>query len=414
MKARQVGCVALMTLLLPLARATAQAPAPSGPDDKPAIAEDADAQKAAKPARVRARAPKAASAEASGSRGVERAADSPIGTGPSAPGTKPGSKTAERAERTTAGEPRTGRRAAPKRERTTPVEVAKPASEEPAGRRAAAQAKPAGASEEVAAKPRRKRGMSARHTAAERRASAQAVRMGRRKKTEYDLLIEGMHAPPPEETRAEASGLALRPLVLRVQTHPEPFVLTPSGPEGGFDESQLALAKEAFGSWPKGPTPHPRVLELVYAATLYFDVPYVYLISGIRKDRGGSRHSHGLAADVVLPGVLDDDLAAFFRAQGFVGVGTYPRSGFVHVDTRDKSYFWIDHSLPNRRGRVVTVRADEAEAVDEAAVARGNDGFVNPPRLQKALRVRAAKKRRVQETKRAAVVVEALPGEGAR
>jgi hypothetical protein len=62
---------------------------------------------------------------------------------------------------------------------------------------------------------------------------------------------------------------------------------------------------------------------------------------------------------------------------------------------------------------VVTVRADEAEAVDEAAVARGNDGFVNPPRLQKALRVRAAKKRKVKEPKRAAVIVEAPTSEGA-
>jgi hypothetical protein len=222
-------------------------------------------------------------------------------------------------------------------------------------------------------------------------------------------LIEGMHAPPPEDTRAEASSTSVRPLELRLQTRPGPFVLKPLGPDGGFDETQLAIAKQAFGSWAKGPTPHPRVLDLIYAATLYFDVPYVYLISGVRRDRGGSRHSHGLAADVVLPGVVDDDLAAFFRAQGFVGVGTYPRSGFVHVDTRDKSYFWIDHSSPGRRGRIVRVRADEAEAVDEAAVARGNEGFVNPPRLQRALRVRAAKKRRVRDGRRAAAITQEAP-----
>lgn len=76
-----------------------------------------------------------------------------------------------------------------------------------------------------------------------------------------------------------------------------------------------------------------------------------------------------------------------------VGVGTYPRSGFVHVDTRDQSYFWIDYSSPGRRGKITTVRADEAKLVDEAAVVRGSAGFVNPPRLQKALNARAIRKR---------------------
>lgn len=244
-------------------------------------------------------------------------------------------------------------------------------------------------------KPGRKK---KRHEVAERR-TKRAPRP--KKKSAYDLLMESMHAAPPDETRAEASNAPIRKLVIRVQGHHGPYVLTPLTNEGGFDASQLALAKDAFGSWPKGPTPHPRVLDLIYAAMLYFDVPYVYLISGVRRDRGGSRHSHGLAADVVFPGVVDEDLAAFFRAQGFVGVGTYPRSGFVHVDTRDKSYFWIDHSAPGRRGRVVTVRAIEAVAVDEAAVARGNDGFVNPPRLQRALRVRAVHKRHARESRRA-------------
>jgi hypothetical protein len=248
----------------------------------------------------------------------------------------------------------------------------------------------------------------ARHEMAERRMK----RTPRpKKKSAYDLLMEGMHAAAPEETRAEASNTPVRKLVIRVQGRDTPFVLSPLTGEGGFDTEQLAVAKRAFGAWARGPTPHPRVLDLVYAATLYFDVPYVYLISGIRQDRGGSRHSHGLAADVVFPGVVDDDLAAFFRAQGFVGVGTYPRSGFVHVDTRDKSYFWVDHSAPGRRGRVVTVRAEEARAVDEAAVARGNDGFVNPPRLQRALRVRAVRKRHVREGRRAAVETSAPPPE---
>ena len=221
-----------------------------------------------------------------------------------------------------------------------------------------------------------------------------------RRKSPYDLLMESLHAPAPEDACAEARREPVRRLVFRIDGRDETYVLTPQTALGGFDDTeQLAIARQAFGSWEGGPTPHPRTLDLIYAATLHFDVPYVHLISGIRKDRGGSRHSHGLAADVVLPGVDDEELAAFFRAQGFVGVGTYPRSGFVHVDTRDQSYFWIDRSSPGRRGKVVQVRAEEAKTVDEAALVRGNTGFVNPPRLQKALKVRAMKRRRAHEAR---------------
>ena len=31
---------------------------------------------------------------------------------------------------------------------------------------------------------------------------------------------------------------------------------------------------------------------------------------------------------------------------GFVGVGVYPVSGFVHLDVRERSYFWVDTSGP--------------------------------------------------------------------
>ncbi len=214
-----------------------------------------------------------------------------------------------------------------------------------------------------------------------------------RKKSAYDLLKESWHVPAPDRMCADFRKATVPDLVFLVQGKNTSYVLRPKTRQGGFDETQLAIAKEAFGSWDTGPTPHARTLDLVYAATLHFGAPYVHLISGVRRDRTGSRHSHGLAADVVLPGVDDEELAAFFRAQGFVGVGTYPRSGFVHVDTRDQSYFWIDYSSPGRRGKITTVRADEAKLVDEAALVRGSNGFVNPPRLQKALNARASRRR---------------------
>jgi hypothetical protein len=55
--------------------------------------------------------------------------------------------------------------------------------------------------------------------------------------------------------------------------------------------------------------------------------------------------------DLVLPGVPDRRLAAYLRPQGFVGVGIYPTSGFVHLDVRARSYFWSDSSAPGQRNR---------------------------------------------------------------
>ena len=34
----------------------------------------------------------------------------------------------------------------------------------------------------------------------------------------------------------------------------------------------------------------------------------------------------------MVPGVKDEEVAKYARQTGFVGVGIYPTSGFVHVD----------------------------------------------------------------------------------
>ncbi len=200
------------------------------------------------------------------------------------------------------------------------------------------------------------------------------------------------HAKSPHDF-ALHEGHAFTPLVIHVVGQTEPYVLVPDNEEGAFGEAAHATAREAFGGWEGGPSPHPRLLELIYSAILHFKASSIHLISGMRNDRKASRHSHGMAADIVLPGVRDDALAAFFRAQGFVGVGTYPRSGFVHIDVRDASYFWVDRSPPNKHWRVSQVRADESRAADQAAIARGQIPAVNPDGLTHALAVRVAKRR---------------------
>ncbi len=151
--------------------------------------------------------------------------------------------------------------------------------------------------------------------------------------------------------------------------------------EGGFSASDLAAAAQLLRSPGSGATHpiEPQLLQTVYALQTYFAAPEVRVISGYRmpKHGGGSNHGKGRALDFVIPGVRNEELASYARSMGFKGVGTYPLSGFVHVDIRDRSYSWVDSSAPGKRNRERGVLGDVAAASDAAARARGEKP---PPR----------------------------------
>jgi len=68
---------------------------------------------------------------------------------------------------------------------------------------------------------------------------------------------------------------------------------------------------------------------------------------------GGARNSYhmqGVAFDIRME---NHDPAAFLAAaedEGFDGIGTYPRSGFIHIDTRGVRTRWGDPFAPARNG----------------------------------------------------------------
>jgi hypothetical protein len=217
----------------------------------------------------------------------------------------------------------------------------------------------------------------------------------------YARMRDSWHTAVVEDGSWADAGDGSTSLTMKGVGRDEPVVITPEGEHGGFDAGDITFASMALGGWDGGPEVHPRLLDLIYQAARHFHVGTVNVVSGIRKDRQGSRHSHGLAADIVLPGVDDEELAAFFREQGFVGVGTYPKGGFVHIDVREQSYFWIDKSAPgSRRSRVHQVRAEEARAMDEAARARGVEPHDNPVKLKKVLHARAKRRNEKGAAKR--------------
>lgn len=165
----------------------------------------------------------------------------------------------------------------------------------------------------------------------------------------------------------------LRPLVIVRGDDHRRFELTPATLDGGFDAADLAIAQEAF-AYRNDQSTHdvqPRLLDLAYRAMLHFNAPNIVLVSGFRRTRVTSRHSHGRAIDMHLPDVTVHELAAWLEQSGFVGVGIYPRSGFVHLDVRGSSYFWVDYARSGRRGRVRPRHMDDAAHYDQLARERG-------------------------------------------
>jgi uncharacterized protein YcbK (DUF882 family) len=76
----------------------------------------------------------------------------------------------------------------------------------------------------------------------------------------------------------------------------------------------------------------------------------IELVSGFRNQkRTSSFHFHGSASDIRIAGISDKELYKFAASLdvGGMGLGIYPRAGFIHVDIRpEPSFRWVDNSPP--------------------------------------------------------------------
>lgn len=90
----------------------------------------------------------------------------------------------------------------------------------------------------------------------------------------------------------------------------------------------------------------PRLIEMVVAAAANFRSDVVDIVSGFRHPKYNlilrkkghqvardSQHTHGNAIDFSIPHVTTQVLHAWALRQKLGGVGLYPESGFVHMDT---------------------------------------------------------------------------------
>jgi uncharacterized protein YcbK (DUF882 family) len=180
-------------------------------------------------------------------------------------------------------------------------------------------------------------------------------------------------APPGKTAPASASGRPL--LVLQGLNIPDRVELTPKGDRGGFSAEDLDHAAHVMRDHSGNEHPiDPRLVDVIYRLQVHFKAPEIRIISGYRTpQRAGatSNHGKGRAMDLVVPGASDEEVAKLAREQGYAGVGIYPVSGFVHVDVRERSYFWVDTSGPGKRSRIRGILADLAQKSDTQALARG-------------------------------------------
>ncbi len=182
--------------------------------------------------------------------------------------------------------------------------------------------------------------------------------------------LVGTHASSDEAMPVDPHG---RPM-LRLRSINRGDVLTiASNADGTF--ASLDLDRAAHFLRAMGGEEHPvdpRTLSLVYRIQTHFGAPEIRVVSGYRPPKPGSHSNHGRgrAVDLIVPGIPDEDVARFVRDIGFVGVGVYPRSQFVHVDIRPRSYFWVDDSKPHRHSRERAILGGQAASSDAQAQAR--------------------------------------------
>lgn len=109
-----------------------------------------------------------------------------------------------------------------------------------------------------------------------------------------------------------------------------------------------------------------RLVELTFKAVYHFHAGQLVIISAYRPHAG--YHSLGDALDFRLPGVDYRRLAAYLRTYPRAGVGMYtnPRTHYVHLDVRARSFHWLDASPPRRTWRIMHLPDPGGAARDRA------------------------------------------------
>jgi uncharacterized protein YcbK (DUF882 family) len=133
-----------------------------------------------------------------------------------------------------------------------------------------------------------------------------------------------------------------------------------------------------------------RTLQLLFKAAYHFQSYEVEVVSAYRKPgrRSEGPHGTGDAIDFRLHGVNARALASYLRELPRTGVGVYthPKTQYVHLDSREHSFHWLDASPPRRHWREKSIGAPDLAARDRRYTHAGDlpDGFDAPPAVTAA------------------------------
>ncbi|MBN2530063.1 MAG: LysM peptidoglycan-binding domain-containing protein [Deltaproteobacteria bacterium] len=97
---------------------------------------------------------------------------------------------------------------------------------------------------------------------------------------------------------------------------------------------------------------HPRLAVLLQKVADEYPNRRLEIVSGQRlqkRKNHESLHNKGQAIDFRVAGIPNRKLVNFVRQFDNTGVGFYPNSVFIHMDTRQQNAFWIDYSRPGER-----------------------------------------------------------------
>jgi len=193
----------------------------------------------------------------------------------------------------------------------------------------------------------------------------------------YVAMVKQWHLPTLTKPPLDETG---RPkLVLYSINRGERVELVPSSDKGDFAPTEIDKATWILRS--ADGCEHPvdgALLNIVYELEKHFKAGEIRFVSGYRTPtkRLGSNHGYGRAMDLVIPGTIDEWVASYVRDLGYTGAGTYPISGFVHVDVRERSFYWIDKSGPGAPNKTKGILPGDAMANDAKAAKVGK---VRPP-----------------------------------
>jgi uncharacterized protein YcbK (DUF882 family) len=173
----------------------------------------------------------------------------------------------------------------------------------------------------------------------------------KKKKGKKDRYFSG-HGVDKDELRTEPVAKPSGDLWLYSPNFREEVRVNIYDKSGGFDDEALAELDNLFRCKRTGEkrAVDPRLYETVSVIQDHFAGKRIEVVSGFRfQEKETSRHYHASAADMRIEGVSIRELYQYAESldTGGMGIGIYPRAGFVHVDWRapgEPSYRWTDRS----------------------------------------------------------------------